>query len=118
MSELEKLLIEMQKRLENAKQQRPDVDSKDLLCTFFGEEKAQSIEEFNKTDEDMIFTCMKCDEAEYIVPKSTKKFCESCWEQVWMSPATSEVYSKIKKVKVLCLECSFNEAQNVRNTNS
>jgi hypothetical protein len=68
------------------------------------EKGPQSISEFNTAGDVMRFVCVRTAEANK-VPGSVVQTCDGCRRDVWMSPATTEVFDKISKKIITCVEC-------------
>jgi hypothetical protein len=72
-------------------------------------EAVTTFEKMNEKDEEMVFVCMRCvvldQRSEHIVPGCVKKRCESCNEEVYMSPGTCYSHAMVKKPVIRCMEC-------------
>jgi hypothetical protein len=101
------LLREIEQRLERAQQARPDVPAGEMLFSILGDEHVESIAEVNASGEPMIFACMRTAtiDVEHVVRGSTRRTCNRCKAEVWISPATLETHDKMANAEIVCLEC-------------
>lgn len=103
-------LREMLRGLEAAKQAAAEkgVDVNDTLFTVAGPDspKVQTFDEINREGEPMVFLCCRVSEANYVLPGSTKKICDGCRQEVWMSPATEMSMDRLNKVVIVCVNCA------------
>ena len=71
------------------------------------ENDIQSVQEFNASGKTLPFVCMRTStKGAYVVPGSTMTHCDGCRAEVWMSPATKEMFDKVALKVIMCLECS------------
>lgn len=104
------LIESMFRSLDAAKLARPDIPSEELMATLGGDGKAQSIAEFEASGEEMVFVCVPVKARDYagddIVAGSIIRPCDGCLCDIWMSPATCGLSTRISHKRILCLKCS------------
>lgn len=90
---------------------RPDVPDSDLI--FGPNAKPQSIDEFNASGEEMVFVCRPVDGRDFgcdeIISGSTIVRCAGCELNVWISPATLNLWRRLEKRRILCPTCAMKE---------
>jgi hypothetical protein len=101
------LLREIEQRLERAQQARPDVPVGEMLFSIVGDEHAESIAEVNASGEPMIFACLRTASANpgHVVRGSTRRTCNRCKAEVWISPTTLQTHDKMANAEIVCLDC-------------
>jgi hypothetical protein len=101
------LLREIEQRLERARVARPGIPDGEMLFSIVGDEHAESIAEVNASGEPMIFACLRTATADAgcIVRGSTRRTCNRCKAEVWISPATLETHDKMANAEIVCLDC-------------
>jgi hypothetical protein len=101
------LFRDITRRLGRAKQARPDIPEGEMLFSILGDEHTESIAEVNASGEPMIFACLRTEGADpgCIVRGSTRRTCNRCKAEVWISPATLETHDKLANAEIVCLDC-------------
>lgn len=64
-------------------------------------------------DDKIIITCMRAEDADprCIIEGSTKDICQTCWKEVWISPATLK-FKEEKNGEVTCFVCASKMFEN------
>lgn len=72
-------------------------------------EDVTTFQAMNEKDEEMVFVCMRCEfldkHPESMVRGCVKKRCQSCNEEVYMSPGTCYSHAMVKNPVISCMEC-------------
>lgn len=98
------LVRQMMQRLREARRQRPDLSTSDMLFSLEEGGEVKSIDEVNQESEGMTFVCMPCSVSPGI-SGSRRMQCARCFVAVWMSPATYATMNRIEKVEIVCADC-------------